>query len=119
MSPATAVRSVNDLGLGLLRQPRQVLFGPGQRRQLPEVVAAIGRTVLVVTDERMATTAEFGELVAGLRDRGLAVAVYDRTEAELPRENVVELVDRFAGESVDVLVGIGGGSCMDLAKVAS
>ncbi len=34
----------NHLGLGLVRQPKVVLFGPGQRRQLPRVVAALGRT---------------------------------------------------------------------------
>lgn len=28
-------RTENSLGLGLLRQPGTVLFGPGQRRQLP------------------------------------------------------------------------------------
>lgn len=111
--------SVNEIGLGLLRQPRQVLFGPGQRRQIPQVVAAIGRRVLVVTDERMATTPPFVELLAGLQERGLEVSVFDRAEAELPRENVVEVVEKFGGQAIDVVVGIGGGSCMDLAKVAS
>ncbi|MDL9980056.1 iron-containing alcohol dehydrogenase [Microbacterium candidum] len=118
-TPMIAPRSVNELGLGLVRQPRQVLFGPGQRRQLPDVVASIGRHALLVTDARMSTTVEFAEIVAGLRDHGLTVSVYDRTEAELPRENVMELVSLFRDDNVDVLVGLGGGSCMDLAKVAS
>jgi len=112
-------RSINDMDMGLLRQPRQVLFGPGQRRQIPQVVAAIGVHVLVVTDERMATTPQFHELLVGLKERALKVSVFDRTEAELPRENVVQVVDRFGGQAIDVLVGIGGGSCMDLAKVAA
>ena len=34
------VRTANDLGVGLLRQPSMVLFGPGQRRQIPRVVTA-------------------------------------------------------------------------------
>jgi alcohol dehydrogenase class IV len=114
-----AIPSVNECGLGLLRQPRQVLFGPGQRRQAPLIVASLGNHALVVTDARMATTPEFAELTNGLGASGVNVSVFAEAEAELPRENVVETVRRFAGEPIDVVVGIGGGSCMDLAKVVS
>jgi len=114
-----AVPSVNSSGLGLVRQPASVLFGPGQRRQAPRIVASLGRHALVVTDARMATTAEFTELTDGLSAEGVDVSVFAEAEAELPRENVAEAVRRFADQPVDVLVGIGGGSCMDLAKVVS
>ena len=46
----------NRLGLGFVRQPKFVLFGPGQRRQLGLMARGLGRRALVVTDERMATT---------------------------------------------------------------
>jgi alcohol dehydrogenase class IV len=114
-----AVPSVNECGLGLLRQPRSVLFGPGQRRQAPQVVASLGRHALVITDERMATTTHFAELLDGLKAADVGVSVFAEAEAELPRENVAEAARRFAGQPVDVLVGIGGGSCMDLAKIVS
>lgn len=116
---AEAVPSVNECGLGLLRQPKSVLFGPGQRRQAPQIVASLGKHVLVVTDARMATTPEFTELADGLRAEGVDVSIFAEAEPELPHENVVETVRRFAGQPIDVLVGIGGGSCMDLAKVVS
>lgn len=112
-------RTENDLALGLLRQPRSVLFGPGQRRQLPRIVADIGRHALVVTDERMAASTEFGEIADGLRAAGVAVEVFDRTEPELPRENVMEVAERFRDLPIDVIVGVGGGSCLDLAKVSA
>jgi alcohol dehydrogenase class IV len=47
------------------------------------------------------------------------VSIYDGTEPDLPRRNVVDVVERFGGSSIGAIVGIGGGSCMDLAKVAS
>jgi alcohol dehydrogenase class IV len=47
------------------------------------------------------------------------VAIYDGTEPDLPRRNVVDVVARFGASSIQAIVGIGGGSCMDLAKVAS
>jgi len=113
------LRTTNDLGVGLLRQPAMVLFGPGQRRQIPRVVTAIAQRVLMVTDARMAASAEFGQIVEALVQQGVSVSVYDGTESDLPRRNVVDLVERFGTASVEAVVGIGGGSCMDLAKVAS
>lgn len=113
------VRTTNELGIGLLRQPTTVLFGPGQRRQIPRLVGELGRRVLMVTDSRMATSPEFGTIVDALALQGISVSVYDGTEPDLPRRNVVDIVDRFGSDAPDAIVGIGGGSCMDLAKVAS
>ncbi|MCD1573244.1 iron-containing alcohol dehydrogenase [Agromyces mediolanus] len=116
--PAPA-RTENALALGILRQPGTVLFGPGQRRQVPRLIAGFARHALLVTDARMAASAEFAALADGLRDAGVAVEVYDGTLAELPRENVMELVERFRDRAIDVVIGIGGGSCLDLAKVSA
>lgn len=109
----------NILGLGLLRQPSTVLFGPGQRRQLPLLVAPLGRKVLVCTDARMATTADFADVVSSLERAGVEVSVYSDVAPDLPRENILELQGRFAGAGIEVVVGLGGGSCLDMAKVAS
>ena len=107
----------NALGLGLVRQPKTVLFGPGQRRQLGRYAKGFGTRALVVTDARMATTPEFEALAKDLRDSGLAVTVFDRAEPDLPRRNVMDVAS-MAG-AVDVIIGVGGGSCMDLAKASS
>jgi len=117
VSNATLETSVARLGI--VRQPKLVLFGPGRRNQIPSLVAAIAKHLLVVTDARMATTPEFNELIDGVRSRGIEVSVYSETEAELPRENVVDAVERFGGSKVDAVLGIGGGSCMDMAKIVA
>lgn len=108
----------NRLGLGLLRQPKTVLFGPGQRRQLPLLVAPLGRRVLICTDERMATTPEFAEIRAALESSGATVHVFDRVEPDLPRRNVLDLTEAFGAIGIEVVIGLGGGSCLDMAKVA-
>lgn len=114
MTPIT-----NDINLGLLRQPATVLFGPGQRRQIPQLVAQIGSSVLICTDDRMATTDEFSQLVSGLQDIGCEVFVFSRTLPDLPRENIMTVLQEFESADVDVVLGLGGGSCLDMAKAAS
>ena len=49
--------------LGVLRGPRQVLFGSGQRHALGAVVSALGSRALVCTDARFGSTPEFAQLV--------------------------------------------------------
>lgn len=115
----TAERTENLSALGILRQPGTVLFGPGQRRQVARIVAAIAKKALLVTDARMAASAEFAEIVAGLSALGVETETYDATEPELPRENVVEVVERHRTHGIEAVVGIGGGSCLDLAKVSA
>ncbi|WP_291039693.1 iron-containing alcohol dehydrogenase [Herbiconiux sp.] len=105
--------------LGILRQPKTVLFGPGQRHQLPHIVSAIAEHLLVTTDARMATTPEFLEIVDAIRAAGVEVSIYAEAEPDLPREDVVAVVERFGATQIDAILGIGGGSCMDLAKVVS
>ena len=109
----------NRLGLGFVRQPKTVLFGPGQRRQLPLIVKPIARHILIVTDARMATTPEFKAIAASVEAAGVKVSLYDKALPDLPRSDILEAVALFAGKGVDVLVGIGGGSCMDLAKAVA
>lgn len=114
-----AARTENVTSVGILRQPATVLFGPGQRRQVPVIVSEIATHALLVTDERMAASAEFAALADGIRARGVDVDVYDQTEPDLPRENVMAVAERFGTRPIDAVVGIGGGSCLDLAKVAA
>ncbi|WP_440708161.1 iron-containing alcohol dehydrogenase [Herbiconiux sp. YIM B11900] len=110
---------MSTASLGILRQPKTVLFGPGQRHQIPFLVKAIAEHLLVTTDARMATTPEFTELIEAIRAAGVDVSIYAEAEPDLPREDVMAVVERFGHTQVDAILGIGGGSCMDLAKVSS
>ncbi len=109
------------LGLGLVRQPKTVIFGPGQRNQLGFLAAGLARSVLVVTDGRMAASADFAAMMDDVKSKGVAVTLYARALPDLPRSNILEAVAEFgaARQSIDAVIGIGGGSCLDLAKVVS
>ena len=102
-----------------LRLPREILFGKGQRHALPTVAARLGGRALICTDSRFAATDVFAELVAGLNDAGVAVLVHDRVLPDVPRDTVGVCVEEARSFAPDMVIGIGGGSCLDMAKCAA
>lgn len=103
----------------VLRGPRQVLFGAGQRHALGTVTAALGSSALVVTDARFGATAEFAELVQLLETAGVQVTAFTEVLPDVPVHQVAQCAELAARTDPDVVVGMGGGSCLDLAKAVA
>lgn len=101
---------------GALRLPATVVFGSGQRAGLGLMVAGMGQRALLCTDARMSQDASFKAMLADLKKNGIATGIYDRTEADLPIGGITACVAQYGNFHPDVIVGVGGGSCMDMAK---
>lgn len=101
------------------RSPRSVLFGPGQRAALPTIARSLGRRVLIVTDERLRTSPELAELLAGLEQSGVAAHVFSDVEPELPKRCIQDAAAAGSAFGADHVIAIGGGSCLDAAKLAA
>lgn len=104
---------------GVLRGPRQVLFGAGQRHALGRVVASLGARALVCTDARFGETREFAELVALLEAAGVHVTSFAEVLPDVPLHQVAQCAQLAATTAPDVVIGMGGGSCLDLAKAVA
>ena len=104
---------------GALRLPRSVLFGRGQRAALGSITARVGRRALLCTDERQAAQPEFAAMLADLAAHGVETHVFDSTIPDLPLESIDTCIDQVRGFTPDVVIGVGGGSSIDLAKVVA
>ena len=104
---------------GVLRLPRSVVVGAQQRFAVADIAAEFGTDVLICTDPRLAVSEDLSALVRSLEDKNLTVRVYGDTQAELPVPGIVACVEELKGQEIDVIIGFGGGSCMDMAKVVS
>ena len=98
------------------RLPR-VTFGEGTFARVPELAAAHGRRVLLVTGGRsLAASGRRQALLDGLAATGLDVV----GEVAVLDEPSPDVVDRAVGAhrdpGVDVVIGVGGGSVLDAAK---
>lgn len=102
-----------------LRLPREVLFGAGQRHALGKVASHLGRRALVCTDARLANEAVFTDMVRLLEAEGITVLVDSSVEPDVPRDSCTRVADAARSFAPDLVVGIGGGSCLDLAKTVA
>jgi alcohol dehydrogenase class IV len=110
---------INPTTFGVLRLPRNIVVGAQQRFAVADTAAEMGSNVLVCTDPRLAASEELQALVLSLKHRNLSVHIFGDTEAELPTPGIIACVEQLKGQDIDVIIGFGGGSCMDMAKVVS
>lgn len=104
---------------GILRLPHTILFGSGQRGAIGKLAAGIGNRALLCTDARLASDRHFTAIAADLKANGVSVLIYDQSPPDLPIEAIADAAEQARAWRPDVVVGIGGGSCMDMAKTLS
>jgi alcohol dehydrogenase len=103
----------------VLRLPREILFGAGQMAAIGQVAARHGARVLICTDARFAASSAFSSLHQHLRGAGLQCHLFNAVEPDLPSETVYRCAEEARAFSPDMVIGVGGGSCIDMAKCAS
>jgi len=104
---------------GVQRSPEYIVFGNGQRHSAPRYAKQFGSVALIVTDERMRESADISDLVRGLSAQGVSSSIFHGVLPELPVECLDAGVDQGRKLSADVVIGVGGGSCIDAAKVVA
>lgn len=103
--------------IGVLRMPDDIRFGSQVRNGIPQAVTELGRRAFVVADPYLATTQPFHEVIAGLQAAGVEVSVYTEVPPELPVPAVEAAGRAAAAFAPEVILGYGGGSALDAAKL--
>ncbi len=95
----------------------RVVFGIGAVQSLGSFAVELGgRRVLLVTDKGLARAGYEQRGVDALRAAGLQVVVFDDVHSEPTTADVERGLSVARSESIDLIVGFGGGSSMDCAK---
>ena len=104
----------------LFRAPERFLFGVGAIASLGDEARRFGRRALLVTGRRaMAKAGITDRCLAILRKAGVAAALFDEVEPEPDVATVDRCRLAIRREHADMVIGLGGGSAMDVAKVAA
>lgn len=99
---------------------KSIEFGAGKLAVLGDAVHRLGATrILLVTDPGMLATGIVDRARAALRIAGIEAEVFDRVEADPPEHVVLAAAEAATAFDADCIVGLGGGSSLDVAKLAS
>jgi alcohol dehydrogenase class IV len=95
----------------------EIVFGPGALAELGHCTARLGaRRPFFVTDPGLIEAGWVDEAVAYLRQSELYPALWHDVTPN-PKDHEIEAAfQRYAESGSDVIIGLGGGSCIDAAK---
>ena len=95
-----------------------VLVGPGTSSQLGDLTAAMGiKRALIVTDPGIIKFGLLDVAVASLRANNVELSIYSDVIADPPESVVMDAVISAQSFGCDGVIGFGGGSSMDVAKL--
>ncbi len=99
---------------------KSLVFEPGAASRLAEAAGeTLGTACLFVTDPELRRLGLSDPAVASLSKAGLDVTVFDEVEADPSRETLLAAVAAGRQAAASGVVGFGGGSSMDVAKLAA
>jgi alcohol dehydrogenase class IV len=97
-----------------------MVIGPGCVAQLADETKRIGaKKALVVTDPGLVTTGIVARVEESLLSAGLVVDRFDSVESDPRYEIATQAAESAQSSEAEVIIGIGGGSPLDIAKAAS
>ncbi|MDB9969605.1 iron-containing alcohol dehydrogenase [Porticoccaceae bacterium] len=95
-----------------------VLVGPGTSSQLGDLAAAMGiKRALIVTDPGIIKFGLLDAAVTNLKANNIKLSIYSDVIADPPESVVMDAVSSAQAFGCDGVIGFGGGSSMDVAKL--
>jgi len=101
-------------------QESELLQGPGSVRKLPALIKAQGiQKPLIITDSVLMEKNLLGSMFEAFNTIGMPYAVYAGVQPNPSIDNVEDAYALYLKNSCDAIVGFGGGSSIDCAKVVA
>lgn len=109
-----------DLSPFAFNTTKSIVFEPGAMSRIGELARnALGRRVTVVTDQGIRAAGLLDPALASLAGAGIETAVFDSVEVDPSRATVEACTDAIKAHGTSGVIGLGGGSSMDVAKLAA
>jgi alcohol dehydrogenase len=95
-------------------------MGPGSLNQIADEVKRLnGERVMIVTDSNLVKTGIVGRVEGLLSAAGISVKRFDDVEPDPPYQTASQAAAHTKEMSADLVLAIGGGSALDIGKVAA
>jgi alcohol dehydrogenase class IV len=102
-------------------QPRRIIFGPDAVNQAGGEASRLGgKNALLLTDENVEKVGLSGRVKEAIEKSAVRVDVYDKIAFEPTMDSVQKAVQTARdAKGYDLVVGVGGGSVLDTAKMVA
>lgn len=101
----------------IFSSPSKYIQGYGELYNLPQYIRPLGKSFFVVMSERRMV--DLQPILSGLERSSDCIFQYAAFQGETSFAEVERLSKQFASTGCDAVVGIGGGKCLDAAKMVS
>ncbi|MGI8316943.1 iron-containing alcohol dehydrogenase [Halobacillus mangrovi] len=103
----------------VFRMPKTINYGPHAFKKVGEEAASKGKKALIISDKVMESLGYVEEGVEYLKNEQVDCEVYLGVESEPTDIYVEEALNLFKANHCDVVISLGGGSCIDTAKAVA
>lgn len=98
--------------------PTAIYFGAGAIYELPQYLKEVGiKKPLLVTDPGMLKTTVFPKVEKVLKDSSTGFGLFSKVNPNPLDSDIQKAVDVYKEQECDGLIGLGGGSALDAAKM--
>ncbi|MGG0716761.1 iron-containing alcohol dehydrogenase [Robertmurraya massiliosenegalensis] len=100
----------------VFRAPEAIFYGRDSMKKVGAEAALRGKKALIISDQIMNQLGYVSECITNLQSQGVQSEVYLGVASEPTDQYVAEGLELFQKESCDLVISLGGGSCIDTAK---
>ncbi|MCQ6264640.1 iron-containing alcohol dehydrogenase [Fictibacillus sp. WQ 8-8] len=98
----------------------RIVFGNGAIQQLGEILQRLGaKNVLLISDPGIKQAGIVDKVLALLEQANYHAVVYDQVIPEPPIDSALECYEFAKSQNTDAVIGLGGGSSIDMAKIVA
>lgn len=102
-----------------LKMPKNIFAGEHALEQLDTILSADIKKVVIFTDKGVLGAGLIAIPEQILTSKAIDYTIISEIPAEPSYHQAQDIVDRFKNEKADFIIAVGGGSVMDVAKLAS
>jgi alcohol dehydrogenase class IV len=99
----------------------RVVYGNGRSRRIAEDIKSLsgGTHAVLITDPGLVKVGVAEEITSALREHGVEVTLFSNVQSDPTSASIDEAATVIRESNTHCVIGLGGGSAMDVAKLAS
>ncbi|KAB2333348.1 iron-containing alcohol dehydrogenase [Cytobacillus depressus] len=101
------------------RSPQTIIYGCQSFEKVGQEAALRGNRALIISDRIMEQLGYVNQCIQNLQEHGVEYRIYLGVETEPTDLYVAEAQELFKQEQCDLVISLGGGSCIDTAKAVA